>query len=302
MQRFFERYLYAPTLFDRILSFVLLPLSGIYCLVVYSAFLRAKERDFGIPIVGVGNLSVGGSGKTPLVTELAGRYAHAAIVLRGYGRKSRGLHVVSDAKKVLCDVATSGDEAMIYAKKLPDCVVIVSEDRDIAIERAKAMGCRVVFLDDGYSKLHIKKLDILIDVDTPNRFCLPSGAYRAKEFGKKRALHVKEGVDFTREVFFVNATEKMSLVSAIAKPNRLLRYIDERVIAHHFFDDHYYFSKEELERILREDKSDSLLVTYKDLVKIESFHLPTSLMDMRLRLSDTLVKRVDSYIKEYYNT
>ena len=69
--------------------------------------------------------------------------------------------VVKDKQNILCDVKTAGDEAMIYAKKLPHATVIVSEDRVVAIEKAKAMGCEIVFLDDAYSKHGIKKLDII---------------------------------------------------------------------------------------------------------------------------------------------
>ena len=86
-------------------------------------------EDFGIKIVGVGNLNVGGSGKTPLVTALASKYDDVAIILRGYGRNSKGLYVVKDKNTILEDVSISGDEAMIYAQKLKSAIVIVSEDR-----------------------------------------------------------------------------------------------------------------------------------------------------------------------------
>ena len=123
--------------------------------------LRYKSKspkDFELPIISVGNLTVGGSGKTPIVTALASRYEDVAVVLRGYGRKSEGLVVVSDGKDVLVDVDTSGDEAMLYTSLIPHAVVIVSEKRELAIEKAKELGCKVLFLDDGYNKHQIKKL------------------------------------------------------------------------------------------------------------------------------------------------
>ena len=107
----------------------------------------------------VGNLSVGGSGKTPLVTALAQKYEESAVILRGYGRHSKGLYVVKDFNNILCDVDVSGDEAMIYAQKLAKSIVIVSEDRKIAILQAKEMGAKIIFLDDAYSKHNVKKLD-----------------------------------------------------------------------------------------------------------------------------------------------
>ncbi len=134
-------------------------------------FFRFKSKiaeNFGIDIISVGNLSVGGSGKTPLVTALALKYENVAIILRGYGRESKGLHVVSNNGEILVDVNTSGDEAMIYAHKVSNALVIVSEDRKIAIKKAKEMGAKIIFLDDAYSKHDIKKLDLLIDVKSQN--------------------------------------------------------------------------------------------------------------------------------------
>ena len=141
-----ERYLYAPGPFERLLSILLLPLSWLYCVLMYLRFLRLRPQNLGVSVISVGNLTVGGSGKTPLVSALAERYENAAVILRGYGRQSSGMVVVSERGSVLCDVTQSGDEAMIYARKLPKAVVIVSEIREEGIKKAKEMGCRVVFL------------------------------------------------------------------------------------------------------------------------------------------------------------
>jgi len=158
-----EEYLFYPkTFLQFLLSFLLLPLTFLYCFVVISKRLFAKKIDFKVPIISIGNLTVGGSGKTPLTIELAKEYENCAIVLRGYGRTSKGLVVVSKEKNILCDVSQSGDEAMLYAKSLPNATVIVSEDRTKAIELAKSFTCQPIFLDDGFSKSYIKKFDILI--------------------------------------------------------------------------------------------------------------------------------------------
>ena len=175
-----EGYFYNPSPFQKLLSLALYPFSLLYCFIAWIRYLSIIPKDFGIPIVSVGNLTVGGSGKTPLVSALSTHFIKPAIVLRGYGRQSQGLVVVKDASGILCDVSQSGDEAMLYAQNIEHAVVIVSEKRDIAIEMAKSMGCEVVFLDDGYGKHSIKKLDLLIGVETPNSFCLPSGPYRER--------------------------------------------------------------------------------------------------------------------------
>ena len=260
-------------------------------------YLRFKSKvveDFGVKIVSVGNLNVGGSGKTPLVSALALNYDDVAIVLRGYSRESKGLHVVKDREKIVCDVRVSGDEAMIYAHKLPNAVVIVSEDRKEGIRKAKEMGVKLIFLDDAYSKHDIKKLDILIDVKSKNSFCLPAGPFRERLWSSKKALVLKDGVDFKRVVELKDKTKKMSLVTAIARPSRLDAFLP-KVVSKNLYEDHYAFKKAELEEILKHDKSDSLLVTYKDYVKVQSFGLPLSLLDLHIEVDERVFDTIDKY-------
>ena len=116
MKKFFifwgESYLFSPSPFQNIISIILLPLSWLYCALMYLRFKLKKEIDFGVDIVSIGNLSVGGSGKTPLTTALASRYKNVAIILRGYGRDSQGMHLISDSKNILQDV--SRVEEIVY--------------------------------------------------------------------------------------------------------------------------------------------------------------------------------------------
>jgi len=246
-------------------------------------FKSKKAEDFNIEIISVGNLTVGGSGKTPLVTALAKQKQSVAVILRGYGRESQGLIVVKDREKILCDVKVSGDEAMIYAHKLPEAVVIVSEDRKHGIKKAKEMGVKSIYLDDAYSKHDILKRDILIDVKSENNSCLPSGPFRERLWKGKDVTLLRDGIDFKRVVELKNATKKMSLVTAIARPQRLDTFLP-KVVSKNYFPDHHSFLKEELEEILMRDNADSLLVTYKDFVKVESFGLPLSLLDLEIEI------------------
>jgi tetraacyldisaccharide 4'-kinase len=293
-----EDYFYNPNFFQKLLSFLLLPISWIYCLGMFSRFKSKTPHDFDIDIVSVGNLSVGGSGKTPLVTTLASRYEDSAVVLRGYGRKSAGLYVVKDRNNILCDVNISGDEAMIYAHKLSNAIVIVSEDRPAGILKAKEMGAKIIFLDDAYSKHDIKKLDLLIDVKTKNNRCLPSGSFRERLWANKEAIILEETKDFKRVVELKNKSAKMSLVTAIARPSRLDEFLPE-VVSKNYFEDHHSFTKEELEDILKKDSSDSLLLTYKDFVKVEAYNLPISLLDLDVQVDEKVFSTIDNYREKY---
>jgi tetraacyldisaccharide 4'-kinase len=289
-----ESYFYKPDLLSKLLSFLLLPLSYIYCAVMFMRFKIKQPVDFGIAVVSVGNLSVGGSGKTPLVSALAKRYEKSAVVLRGYGRASSGLFVVSDGASVLVDVKTSGDEAMVYAHKLPKSIVIVSEDRALGVQKAKELGCEIVFLDDAYSKHDIKKLDILIKVESKNSACLPSGPFRERLWSGKNATVLEEGVEFRRVVELKNKSDKMSLVTAIARAQRLDAYLPE-VVSKNYFEDHHAFCRDEVEMILKRDGSDSLLVTYKDFVKLEGFGLPLSLLDLEMVVDESVFEIINNY-------
>ena len=290
-----ENYFYNPNIFQKSLSIFLSPLSWIYCFGMFIRYKTKKAEDFEIDIVSVGNLNVGGSGKTPLISSLALMYEDVAIVLRGYGRNSKGLYVVKDKDSILCDVEISGDEAMIYARKVKNSIVIVSEDRKKGIQKAKELGAKIVFLDDAYSKHDIKKLDLLIEVKTENKNCLPAGAFRERIWSGKEVEILVDGVDFKRVVELKEKCDKMSLVTAIARPQRLDKFLPD-VVSKNYFEDHHTFSKNELDEILKKDGSDSLLVTYKDLVKIESYNLPLSLLDLEMEVDEKVFKIIDNYI------
>ncbi|MCW8838971.1 MAG: tetraacyldisaccharide 4'-kinase [Thiovulaceae bacterium] len=289
-----EKYLYNPNLFQKMLSIIFLPFSWLYCFFMWLNFKIQKPQNFGIDIVSVGNLNVGGSGKTPLVTTLASRYKNAAVILRGFGRESLGLYVISDGNKILEDVAISGDEAMIYANKLPNAIVIVSEDRKQAIKKAKDMGAKIVFLDDAYSKHDIHKLDILIESNFINNNCLPSGPYRERLWKSKEVVLLREEFDFKRKTTLKDRCDKMSLITAIARPSRLDKFLPD-VVSKNYFADHYNFSKDEVEAILKRDKSDSALVTYKDYVKLKQFDLPLSLLDLEMEVDEKIFKIIEDY-------
>ncbi len=304
MKRFYfwiEEYLFDPNLFQKLLSYLLLPLTLIYCLVVYFKKLFSKREDFSLPIISIGNLIVGGSGKTPITIALANRYKDVAIILRGYKRESKGLIVVSHKKEIRVDVKTSGDEAMLLAKSLPKATVIVSEDRKKAILKAKKLGAKIIFLDDGYSKKSIKKFDILIepDLNNINSFCLPSGPYREpKSEYQYSDIVLKEGVDFQKSVKFEDKPSKMILITAISKPKRLLAYIP-KTIPFYFFEDHHNFTKEEIETLIKKHQAQSILCTSKDAVKLEKFGYKLSILELNITINPKKVQKIDNFIKSF---
>ncbi len=298
-----EEYLFYPKTFIQfLLSFLLLPLSFIYCLIVISKRVFSQKQKFSIPIISIGNLTVGGSGKTPLTTELAREYENCAIILRGYKRTSTGLIVVSHDKKILCGVDTSGDEAMMYALSLPNATVIVSEDRIEGIKKAESLNCKIVFLDDGFSKSFIQKFDILIKPkDEPTLpFCLPSGAYREPKYLYKSADFVAiEDIDFTRKITIKNQTKEMILVTGISKPKRLDRYLPKNLIKKIYFEDHHLYTKKELENLMKRYKATSIITTEKDAVKMRDFGLNLSIMELKIEIKKELKDKINTFLANF---
>jgi len=164
-----------------------------------------RDSTLGVQVIAIGNLTVGGTGKTPVVEkfarELRDQGRNVAILSRGYRSKPPPLHerlldkilfredttpprVVSDGKSLLLDSETAGDEPYMLASNLKDVVVLVDKDRvksgRYAIEK---FGCDTLLLDDGfqYWKLRGRRQDIvLIDRQQPfgNERLLPRGTLR----------------------------------------------------------------------------------------------------------------------------
>ena len=300
---FFERLFFKPRPLDWVFIFFLSPFSFIYAFFMFFRRIFTLKKSYAIPIVSIGNLTVGGSGKTPFVIALAKKYDSATIISRGYGRQSKGLVEVSKIGKILADVLSSGDEAMLMALSLPNASVIVSEDRRLAIEKAIKEGAEVIFLDDGFNRVNIKKYEILlVPKIIKNYFTFPAGSFREFFFMKYLAdVALKEEKDFKRVVEVKNKTEKMLLVTAISNPERLEPFLPKGVISKVYLDDHAYFDEEKLRKKFLELDATSLLVTQKDEVKMHDFKLPLSVMQLELEIKNEILENIHKYIEEYPN-
>lgn len=144
-----------------------------------------KAHDLPVPVVVVGNLTVGGTGKTPLVIALAERLRalgrRPGVVSRGYGRQGQGVAVVSEGGQRLLEVGQCGDEPALMADRLR-LPVVVGADRAEAVRRAAALGCDCVVADDGFQRLSLPRDRAFVVVDANRGFgngrCLPAGPLR----------------------------------------------------------------------------------------------------------------------------
>ena len=283
---FFEEMLFYPKWYHYPFIILLLPFCLIYMIVLYFKFPKTYE-NLGIPIVAIGNIIIGGSGKTPFSITLANEFEKykPAVILRGYGRKSKGLVVVSEWGDIKCNVDTSGDEAMEIAL-MTKASVIVCEDRKQAVLKAKELNAGFVILDDGFDK-PFEKLNIVIDRKIKNPFCLPAGGYRYPRVALKFAdIIVKEGRDFERKV---ECPQGDILISAISKPKRLLRYCN---LPYRFFPDHYCFKKEDIEKF----KNKKIVTTMKDYVKLRNFNLNLNVIKLNIAINKDILEQIEQYL------
>lgn len=147
-----------------------------------------KRKRASVPVISVGNVTVGGTGKTPVVIDLAKRLIAAgrkpAILSRGYRRKSKSeWTLVSDGRGQFAFAEESGDEPLMIARRVPEAVVLAGAKRVSTAEIATAeFGCDVLLLDDGFQHIRLMRdLDIvLVDYnDNPERdSLLPAGRLR----------------------------------------------------------------------------------------------------------------------------
>jgi tetraacyldisaccharide 4'-kinase len=153
----------------RLARLALLPASGLWRLAMDTRRLAYRRgwlatRDLPLPSVAVGNLTVGGSGKTPIATWIARHYVsrgvRPGILLRGYG----------------------DDETRVHQHSVPEAVVVADPDRVAGAERALANGAQVLVLDDAYQRLDVHRdLNVLVmsaETTRAVRWPLPAGPWR----------------------------------------------------------------------------------------------------------------------------
>lgn len=278
---------------------------------LFSAVTRARGRLFDLgwldavrverPVVSVGNLAVGGTGKTPFVALLAERFAdrRVAIVSRGYGRQddSASLVVVSQGDGPRVAVAVAGDEPYLLAQRTKAAVVVCAERARGARHAIEALGAELILLDDGFQHRRLaREVDlVLLDARAPfgNGRLLPRGPLRepiaalvrasaivlnhgAAEHGVidprvlqlgKPLVHVVEVADCATPL----EGRRAALLSGIARPSRFVRTVEGlgARIAHALHaPDHAWFDDATLDRFAREADGALLLTTEKDAVRM----------------------------------
>lgn len=290
MKRRLERWLLNVWYGDnRVGKYLLLPLTGLFCLL--SAVNRRRQLrqqiQHPLPVVVVGNIAVGGTGKTPLVIWLVEQLRAAGfkpgVVSRGHGRQ------VSSGALGLREVAATdsaaevGDEPLLIVQRT-GVPLIVDSNRNRAISRLlQQSGCDIVIADDGLQHYRMGRALEICVVDGQRRcgngLCLPAGPLREPVSRLSRCDYVitnggnmrMQGERLvnlmTQEVVSLAAWHgrQVHVVTGIGNPQRFINALEQAGLQAipHVYPDHHAFSEDEL--LFSDDLP--VLMTEKDAVK-----------------------------------
>lgn len=279
-------------------AFALWPFSAIYGAVATYQWNRAKRVKLPVAVICVGNLTVGGEGKTPVAIALAAQAKilghRPGILSRGHGGSHSRPHLV-DASQDSARVV--GDEPFLLARHAP---VVVATNRVEGAHLLIAQGCDVIIMDDGFQSAHLHMDFALIVVDAKrglgNGHVIPGGPLRAPLIEQMRRLSAVvtmgkgAGADpvirhaaragrpiFTAAVNPTNPAEfagkRVMAFAGIGNPEKFydtLRGLGAELVATRSFADHHLFSEDELAELINDADADqlSLVTTEKDLVRI----------------------------------
>lgn len=302
----------------RLLTPILYPFA-----VLYDAATRVRNRlydmgirpssGFEVPVISVGNLSVGGTGKTPMIEyliRLMGDEYRIATLSRGYGRKTRGIRIVGNHDNAV----SVGDEPFQFFRKFGDRIVVaVGEERALAIPRIlhEHPETEIILLDDAFQHRSVRPCFQILLTDYHRLFVddllLPAGRLRESRRGAARAdviivtkcpddisddrmmaiekairRYSNSPVFFTRICYGnllsvgINSPykpEKVILVSAIANPEPLLRYLRNNydLVKHFSYPDHHRYTGADMQVICQTavGRAAAVVTTEKDLVKLD---------------------------------
>ena len=297
----------------KLLRKILFPIAIIYWLVTFFrnwlydlGFFKSKSNN--LPIIAIGNLSTGGTGKTPhteyLIRLLKDKYK-VAVLSRGYKRSTKGFVLANET----ISAAELGDESYQIHTKFPNVAVAVCEDRQTGIENVMAsINPDVILLDDAFQHRKVKASFYVLLTAYEDLFSddyiLPFGNLRESSIGKKRAnlvivtkcpaalseqeqeqvkqkLKVSVPVFFTsieydNEVFSTLNSKEVSdvimnekvIVAGIAKPKYFVDYLNSGKDKVLIYPDHHNFTEQEISELNSLAQEKMVVTTEKDFVRL----------------------------------
>ena len=300
-------------------SCTLWPLGLLYAFATKARITFGKPQKINKPVVCVGNLTAGGTGKTPIAIAIAKLLQSEGkkpfFVSRGYGGTLKGV-TVNNQKHTAKEV---GDEPLLLSKQAP---VIVDTSRFQAAAKAANEGADIIIMDDGFQNpsLHKDLSFIVIDGNTwfGNGFCIPAGPLRETvDSGikradaiiiienKKRSQTLPNLPTFHANIAPIkpeNKSDKIIAFAGIGRPEKFYDSLCELGLKPEKtfdFPDHHFYTENELNTIIAEAKNINakIFTTSKDMVKIPN-HLQKHFNVLEIKIQWEDEKKLKEFILE----
>lgn len=318
-----DRYWYS----QNPVAWLLLPLAGLYCLLAglrFGLYKKGWLRSYraSVPVIVVGNINVGGTGKTPLIIKLCEILQQQGfkpgIISRGYGSKSTifPLEIIHSTH-----AREAGDEPLMLARRT-QCPVVIGPDRQADIHLLlERHGCNIILSDDGmqHYRMHRDVEIAVVDITRRfgNGFCLPAGPLR-EPLQRLRSVDmvIANGGLASQLAFTIRPTQLISLadenqfsslaqfagkkvhaVAGIGHPQRFFQTLTDHgiEIIQHPFPDHHEFAISDLH--FGDDLP--VIMTEKDAVKCAGFYMPRHwYLTIDIDLSSIALQRIEHLIAQ----
>ncbi len=305
-----------PKFWDKkigLISIILLPLSFVYNLIIFFKKKFTKIIKFETPIICVGNIYIGGTGKTPtsilLANELKKIGKKPAIIRKYYESHTDEYNLIKN-----------------YFKNL-----IINNDRVSGLLEAIDNGYNILILDDGLQDYRIKKNLSIVCFNQKqligNGLVLPSGPLRENLTSLKNAniviINGKNNLSFEEKILKINKNlnifyssykpinidqfknKKLLAIAGIGSPENFFQILEENNLTikkKKIFPDHYQFSKKEIQNIVNEAKIDNyqIIMTEKDYYKIKDFNID-GIEYLKVSIVIDNIEKILKIIEEMYD-
>ena len=292
---------------NSLLSLMLLPISYLIEIIIFLKKNFQKEIKFNLKIICIGNIYIGGTGKTPL----------AVLIGKELLKEKKKIAIVRKFYK------SHADEHKYLKENFKD--LILKKNRVLAVSEAEKMGFDTAILDDGFQDYKIKK-DVNIICFNQNQligngFVFPAGPLRENlkslENVQIVVINGKKNINFEMKILEINKdiqifytyydpvninefqNKKLLALAGIGNPENFFKLLQENnlnVVKRLIYPDHYKFSKKEIVKILRDAKENGfeVVMTEKDFYKIKEFNLN----DIKYLKVNLIIKQKEKLIKK----
>lgn len=230
-----------------------------------------------IPVVSIGNLAFGGTGKTPVTIAVAhyflGKGKKVAIATRGYGGKIKEIKGYPPGEDI--DPYEAGDEASVLRENLKNVWIFAGKRRELSAEMAARAGADLLILDDGFQYLSLKKIEVVLHSTSLPDWYLRE-PLRSLMFADFVLVPEGEELDFEAPLFHYRLKadnipdEEVFLFCGIAKPGSFFNLFEKfRIKGQISFPDHWRYDNEDLKKIYRMAEGRVIVTTEKDFVKLK---------------------------------